>query len=84
MHVRKVSKTEEEINDRKDNPEVELDDSSTVSVVTNRMAEFQAMIDASIIKAESQSVGLMESTKLTWEQQFEIGGPFTFNEKDGE
>jgi hypothetical protein len=64
-------------------PEIELDDGSTVSVATSRMAEFQAMIDASIVKAESRGIGLMESTVLTWEQQFEIGGPFTFDE-DGE
>lgn len=79
MYVRKVSKTEGEINDRKDNPQV----------VTNRMAEFQAMIDAQIRVTEAMAnlkphVGLMESTVLTWEEQFEIGGPFTFNEKDGE
>lgn len=100
MYIRKIPKTEEEIEDRKENPgdfgadgkysaigipvpgEVELDDGSTVSVATNRMAEFQAMIDASIIKAENRGIGLMESTVLTWEQQFEIGGPFTFDEEE--
>lgn len=32
---------------------------------------------------QKESVGLMESTEMTWKQQFEIGSPLTFGE-DGE